>query len=776
MRKWLMWGCTLLLLSLCGGVAAQEGAPTLQGQALENAAAFTRLMGYVRYFHPSDQAADVNWNQFAVNNIETVTSAADAAELAETLTDIFAPYAPTLRVFAEGDMPPVPSELQTPLRADGLEVVQWVHVPHRSFDEARGGQIEPSTRIRIPLESGDVPQTHLYSDAAKGVNEVTLPVHRPDEPLEVDLGGGVSALVPLALYADENGTLPHVEMPAPIETQSQNLMQRRVRLAAVALAWTHFQHFFLYWDVLEAQGVDWDTALTEALINAAQDTNANDFYDTLARLMNHLRDGHAYVTPPGSVDLPGVSQRTSTHALPFTWDVVEGQLVVTSVFEGAGELQVGDVITAVDGESVETLLARGDALESGVGQFGLYNFLRTLRRGTEGSAAELEIDPVEGEPYTTTIIRVPVIADDEFLYHREPRPPMLAELAPGIVYADLTRVENEDIPRLIAALADAEGIVIDMRGYPTSGAVFALLGYMTDEPLSSAPFLVPVVTTPDPQAVQFSDVSYTLAQPNQPRFTENIAFIINANGTVSAAETFLGVVEAYGLGELVGEPTAGANGTLAELRLPGGYIVSWTSLRVTKHDGSPLFGVGVLPTIPVERTLAGVAAGRDELLEAAFEVVAGGQAFDMAQVQPLEVTVDLAFSLVPYQTDAFSTFVPDGWQENSPATFSPDSGQTVFAITADAAQDGFTSDTIEGMIAELSSQFGTPVESTLSTETLEWRVVVFQPRGAAISVAFALTEVDEAIYAVALLAPADAFDALYSDLFQPALEAFRIVE
>jgi C-terminal processing protease CtpA/Prc len=46
-------------------------------------------------------------------------------------------------------------------------------------------------------------------------------------------------------------------------------------------------------------------------------------------------------------------------------------------------------------------------------------------------------------------------------------------------------------------------------------------------------------------------------------------------------------------------------------------------MKVLKHDGSPHHGVGIRPTVPVERTLAGIAAGRDEVLEKALAVVEG---------------------------------------------------------------------------------------------------------------------------------------------------------
>ena len=44
-------------------------------------------------------------------------------------------------------------------------------------------------------------------------------------------------------------------------------------------------------------------------------------------------------------------------------------------------------------------------------------------------------------------------------------------------------------------------------------------------------------------------------------------------------------------------------------------------MDIRKKDGSPHLGVGIKPTVPVSRTLAGVIAGRDELLEKGIEVV-----------------------------------------------------------------------------------------------------------------------------------------------------------
>jgi C-terminal processing protease CtpA/Prc len=83
----------------------------------------------------------------------------------------------------------------------------------------------------------------------------------------------------------------------------------------------------------------------------------------------------------------------------------------------------------------------------------------------------------------------------------------------------------------------------------------------------------------------------------------------------------MGIVEHYRLGEIIGEPTAGTNGNVNSVALPGGYRVAFTGMKVLKHDGSRHHGVGIQPTIPLSRTLKGVREGKDEQLEKAVEMV-----------------------------------------------------------------------------------------------------------------------------------------------------------
>ena len=55
------------------------------------------------------------------------------------------------------------------------------------------------------------------------------------------------------------------------------------------------------------------------------------------------------------------------------------------------------------------------------------------------------------------------------------------------------------------------------------------------------------------------------------------------------------------------------------VRLPGGFRLGFTGMRVTGHDGQePHHLVGIKPDIPIAPTIAGLRAGRDEVLDRAL--------------------------------------------------------------------------------------------------------------------------------------------------------------
>ena len=77
------------------------GQPTrAPRREIDNTAAFARLYGVVRFFYPSDAAADFDWSRFAVYGVQHTRPVGDAKELATRLRELFAPLGPGIEIAA----------------------------------------------------------------------------------------------------------------------------------------------------------------------------------------------------------------------------------------------------------------------------------------------------------------------------------------------------------------------------------------------------------------------------------------------------------------------------------------------------------------------------------------------------------------------------------------------------------------------------------------------------------------------------------------------------
>jgi C-terminal processing protease CtpA/Prc len=70
---------------------------------------------------------------------------------------------------------------------------------------------------------------------------------------------------------------------------------------------------------------------------------------------------------------------------------------------------------------------------------------------------------------------------------------------------------------------------------------------------------------------------------------------------------------------IIGSQTAGADGNVSLIRLPGGISTYFSGLGVFYPDGRPTQRIGIVPDIVVQPTLRGLREGRDEVLEAALQ-------------------------------------------------------------------------------------------------------------------------------------------------------------
>jgi len=428
------------------------------------------------------------------------------------------------------------------------------------------------------------------------------------EAVVKELDAGLSCRIPLALYSDDRGTrgsensVAFNSLVSKLESYQLGRLTANlevVRLADVIIAWNIFQHFYPYFEVLD---VNWDEELAEALTAALTDTGEEDFFETLSRMVARLGDGHGNVMHKSRFALAG---------FPIRVEWVENQLVVTAS-EDPQHFQRGDIIRSIDGVGSEQVLLQTEELFSGSPQWKRFKACQQFCLGKEGAPVRFKVNRNQ---------EILEFASERHFkgFIAEPKAPSIHELSKGVYYIDLDRATWDEIKPQLDALARAKGVIFDLRGYP-KGNHEIICHLLKEKDTSNAWMQIPQIIYPDREKIAgYQKMGWNL-MVKEPHIEGKVIFITDGRA-ISYAESFLSFIEYYKLGEIVGQPTAGANGNVNPFSLPGGYMISWTGMKVQKHDGAQHHLIGIRPTVPAERTIRGIAEGRDELLERALAIV-----------------------------------------------------------------------------------------------------------------------------------------------------------
>lgn len=577
---------SLVLAPACAHHAAAASAPPAARAPArdrattpeENLVAFARAYGYVRFFHPTDASHDADWQRIAVAGVQAVHDASTVDELARRLEALLHPLAPSLQLWVDGEE--APAAPPVPRRRDGLVYWQYQGFPGSTFSLHR----PPYASVRVL--PGETWRRRFAESPA------------PDARVEAELAPALHVRLPLVLSEAQAQAAARPPRPRLDVDPARDHDELAVRQAAVIEVWNVLRHFYPYQQDL---ALDWDAMLVSALRDTEDDASIDDVVDTLRGLLEPLHDGHGHVGHEG---------QGSPATLPVRLELVEDRVVVTGTRDPE-RFAIGDVIERIGGEPARSKIDAIAERLSGTPQWRWFQAAAwEAPRAPLGEVVELELER-QGRTHRVAAEaeRAPVPAT--------PRPPAIHAFDDGIRYVDLTRASWTDLQAELPALATAPGVVFDMRGYPTEND--PILDHLLDEPEDALWMHVPRFVEPHGTPVGWHDIGWHRS-PREPHIEAPVAFLISAEA-ISYAESMLSYVEAHELGTLVGTTTAGANGDIVRFDTLAGLFVIYSGMRVTRHDGSPFHQGGVRPQLEVHRTIAGLRAGRDEVLEAGLRVV-----------------------------------------------------------------------------------------------------------------------------------------------------------
>lgn len=532
-------------------------------EGLRNLEAFAKLYGYVRWFSPVSDPSDPRWALIAVEGVRDIEKAQGPDDLARRLRRWFEPMAPGL-VVGSDPLEPAPDV------PGGEGLSRWRHT-----GVAFGNPAYRSERIAAATP----------------------------EIWRADLVSGLAVSMPLTTVVPDGAALPAGPLSAPPTSALPE--DRAVRLGGLVIAWNVFRHFYPYFD---DEGRAWDQSLPGWLTDSAAAPDGPGYVAVLERMVARLEDGHGDVGP-----------RTEAWRLPLIWQPVEGALVVTGLPPtGPAGLRIGDVVLAIDGQATDARLdEQQERISASTSHYRAWRAAERLLVRETNRVVTLEVQGADGT--RNQVLVQPVLQASMSGVLAEPRPAPISWLPSGTWYFYVTRLDNAALTAALAGVQPGQAVIFDLRGYPR-GINAAFVGHLSASSITTPPFRIPVALLPETRSRSWESVGWSVA-PRQPRLTGRVVFLTDARA-ISYAETLLSMVAGHDLAEIVGSPTAGTNGNVNPFTLPGGYQITWTGMMVVNHDGGPLSGHGVAPTVPASRTIAGVRAGADEVLARAIEVVA----------------------------------------------------------------------------------------------------------------------------------------------------------
>jgi C-terminal processing protease CtpA/Prc len=435
----------------------------------------------------------------------------------------------------------------------------------------------------------------------------TDPAHDPG------LAAAMAALArPVSAWSDGPTWAPSRADPAPGDTSAVAAYPPLpIRLLAGFRIWAVGQYFFPYRDLI---GERWDRVLTGAIPRLEAARDAVEYGLALAEMAAHLHDTHVRVTSPA------LRARFGTGFAPVFVRMIEGQPVVAHFMNDSAVrrsgIRMGDVIVSVDGEEAHARMRRIRPYVSASTPQALERILAArLMLGPVGSTTRLVVRGANQVNRTVELTRTQA-------FDLTGRTGPLVRVLPGnIGYADLGRLPADQVDSMFERLRQTRAIIFDMRGYPL-GTAWPIAPRLTraDMPVATR-FTRLDAMTPDTTERTRLEFTQSLPHTDKWRYLRPTVMLIDER-TLSQAEHTGLFLEAANRTRFIGSPTSGANGDVTEVALPGGVTMSFSGHAVRHADGRQLQRIGLVPDVPVRPTIAGIRAGRDEVLERALRYLA----------------------------------------------------------------------------------------------------------------------------------------------------------
>lgn len=531
--------------------------PKLEEKLITNLELLGKVWGFLKYHHPMVAKGDYNWDYELFRILPDYLSVKNQSERDDILINWISGF---------GELEECDSCESISSKAFLKQDISWI----------RNGNI--SSKLKGHLLS-------IYENRNQGEN------------FYVEMNGNIGN----PKFTNEN---PYPMMSYP---------DAGFRLLALYKYWNMIHYFFPYRHLTDK---DWNGVLTEYIPILMNVQSELEYELAAVKLIGEVKDTHANLWGGGDKidDFRGI------YYPPIRTRFIEGKLVITehlrTQLQGErSNLSIGDIITHIDGKSLESII---DSVQPYYPASNNAARMRDISSDIMRSDGRIiTVDYISKDKSGQAKIKLYEKFDLNYVddYRNDGRKSFRL-LDHNIGYITLRSLKREEIDSIMKLFKNTKGIIIDIRNYPNTFVPFTLAPYFVSSATPFVKFTKGNVNTP-------GEFSFTepLEVPKAPKTYKGKLIVLVNQQSQSQSEYTAMAFRAGDNTTIIGSTTAGADGNVSSIKLPGGLSTSISGIGVYYPDGTETQRVGIVPDIVVKPTIKGIREGKDELLKKAIEII-----------------------------------------------------------------------------------------------------------------------------------------------------------
>ncbi|SDE08849.1 S41 family peptidase [Niabella drilacis] len=388
------------------------------------------------------------------------------------------------------------------------------------------------------------------------------------------------------------------------------------QLLALYRYWNMVQYFFPYRDLI---GEDWKNTLRKFIPKFLNASNELEYKLAVLELCGQIHDTHAQVNQDYAL-----YHFFGTRYIPVKVQFVDEKPIVAGYLNKElaikNGFQIGDQITKINNQPVEAVI---EHLATYTPASNRWTQLRDIARNiTRTNDSTLQVETLRNGKKISR--KVSSYGGDK-LQFGEAFSAVSASVykwvANGIGYINNGKLKRDDVEKIFTEFKSAKGIIIDLRNYPSDNLAYTIPHYLLSKEAPFVKFLMPQIAQPGsfyyaPPMKVGSPFSGPVTKP----YTGRVVLLVNET-TQSSSEFHAMAYRTYPNCVVMGSNTAGADGNVSEMMLPGNIKTRFSGIGICYPDGTPTQRTGIVPDIVVKPTIAGIISNKDEVLEKAIQLL-----------------------------------------------------------------------------------------------------------------------------------------------------------